>query len=251
MREIRVWELCLQDAANRTDSRICRADVRSPRIPRAGATASASRPMNSGTDTVCRLMERYANGEDAVFDQLYREMAPRLYRFCRRLAIRQADADDCFQETFLKIHRARATYVSGSDPLHWAFAVARSVYLTRSRYWRRRPEQLGVSEDVASRNDLHPQQTLTPEAENVAEDLLKAAVQELDRMPEPHRVAYILLKEEGLTAKEAAAVLGTTEDAVRQRAHRAYERIRRALSGDFESESHSEYESGIQHPYGI
>src|SRR5690606_34719022 len=84
-------------------------------------------------------------------------------------AIRQADTDDCFQETFLKLHRARATYVSGSDPLHWAFAIARSVYLTRSRYWRRRPEQLGDSEDVASRNDLHPQQTLTPEAENVAE----------------------------------------------------------------------------------
>ena len=235
--QARTWELCSQDAANRTDSRISQADVSRLRIPHAGGAASASRLMDSSTDLLCRLMERYANGEDAVFEQLYREMAPRLYGFCRRLAIRLADTDDCFQETFLKIHRARATYASGSNPLHWAFAVARSVYLTRARYWRRHPERLGDSEDVACCADLHPQENLTPEAESMAEDLLNVAVSELKRMPEPHRVAYVLLKEEGLSAKEAAAVLGTTEDSVRQRAHRAYERIRRVLAGD--SDRHS------------
>jgi RNA polymerase sigma-70 factor (ECF subfamily) len=188
--------------------------------------------MDASSDRLRQLMERYASGDDAVFDQLYREMAPRIYGFCRRLAVRPADTDDCFQETFLKIHRARATYASGANPMHWAFAVARSVYLTRARYWRRRPEQLGSSEDVASSDELHPAEHLTPEAASIAEDLLSVTVSELSRMSEPHRVAYILMKEEGLTAKEAAAVLGTSEDSVRQRAHRACARLRRALAGD-------------------
>jgi RNA polymerase sigma-70 factor, ECF subfamily len=235
--QVRTWELCPQDAANRTDSRISLADVGRPRIPQTGCAASASRLMDSSTDLLCALMERYAAGEDAVFEHLYHEMAPRLYGFCRRLATRRADTDDCFQETFLKIHRARATYVSGSNPLHWAFAVARSVYLTRARYWRRHPERLGEDEDVASRADLQPQENLTPEAESMAADLLNVAVSELNRMPESHRVAYILLKEEGLSAREAAAVLGITEDSVRQRAHRAYERIRRALAGDSDKQT--------------
>ncbi len=235
--QAQTWELRAQDAANRTDSRISRANVSRQRIPHAGRAASASRLMDSSTDLLGALMERYAAGEDAVFEHLYREMAPRLYGFCRRLAIRRADTDDCFQETFLKIHRARATYVSGSTPLHWAFAVARSVYLTRARYWRRHPERLGEDEDVACRADLHPQEHLTPEAESMAADLLDVAVSELNRMPESQRVAYILLKEEGLSAKEAAAVLGTTEDSVRQRAHRAYERIRLALSGGSDRQS--------------
>ena len=52
---------------------------------------------------------------------------------------------------------------------------------------------------------------------------------ELSRMSEKNRVAYVLLKEEGLSVKEAAAVLGTTEPVVRQRAHRAYEQLRAAL----------------------
>jgi RNA polymerase sigma-70 factor (ECF subfamily) len=185
--------------------------------------------MDGNIDSLSALMERYANGEDEVFESLYRKMAPRLYGFCRRLAVHQPDADDCFQETFLKIHRARATYASGANALHWAFAIARSVYLSRLRYWRRRPESLGDANDIAERDELHSRDDATPEAEVIAADLLHVATVELNGMSEKNRVAYILLREEGLTAKDAAAVLGTTADVVRQRAHRAYEQIRAAL----------------------
>ena len=70
----------------------------------------------------------------------------------------------------------------------------------------------------------------TPEAEVLAGDLLDVAIHELHRMSEKNRLAYILLKDEGLSAKEAAAILGTTPAVVKQRAHRAYERLRAALS---------------------
>jgi len=174
-------------------------------------------------------MERYARGEDRVFEQLYGLLAPRLYRFCMRLAASAAEADDCFQETFLKLHRARATYVAGANPLYWAFAIARSVYLSRARYWRRRPEQLGATRDVAEAGELQVQDT-TPEAEVTAQHLHDTLACELSRMSEKNRVAYILLREEHLTAREAAAVLGTTMEAVKQRAHRAYQSLRAALN---------------------
>lgn len=48
-------------------------------------------------------------------------------------------------------------------------------------------------------------------------------------MSEKNRVAYVLLKEENLSAREAAAVLGTTLDVVKQRAHRAYQSLKSAL----------------------
>ena len=48
-------------------------------------------------------------------------------------------------------------------------------------------------------------------------------------MSEKNRVAYVLLQEEGLSIKEAAAVLGTAPDVVKQRAHRAYARLRTAV----------------------
>src|SRR4029079_8709289 len=76
--------------------------------------------VSKDVDRTSALMQRYAQGDDAVFQELYTSMAPRLYRFCLRLAGRKQDADDIFQDTFLRLHRARATYLSGTRPLHWA-----------------------------------------------------------------------------------------------------------------------------------
>lgn len=185
--------------------------------------------MKGNSDSLARLMERYAAGEDQVFEAIYRELSPPLYRFCLRLATRRAEADDLFQETFFKLHRARATFSAGSNPVHWSFAIARSLYVSRLRYWRRRPEHLGEAADVAERDDIQIDAATTPESEATANDLIDVVTLELARMSEKNRSAYVLLKEEGLSAKDAAALLGTTTEVVKQRAHRAYEQLRYAL----------------------
>src|SRR5262249_33282490 len=106
-------------------------------------------------DQLGPLMKRYARGGDRVFEGLYRLLGPPVYRFCLRLTVDRQEADDCFQETLLRIHRARATYLDGADTLPWAFAISRSVYLDRLRYRRRRPEELGSANDVAEGERLH------------------------------------------------------------------------------------------------
>jgi RNA polymerase sigma-70 factor (ECF subfamily) len=180
-------------------------------------------------DHLDELMRLYGRGEDSAFEPLYKLLAPRLYRFCLRLASRRSDADDLLQETFLRLHCGRATYLPGANALHWAFAIARSAYLDRLRYWRRRPEQLGAGNDVAQENGLQAQETHRPEADLLARELWHVVTAELGRMSEKSRVAYILLREEGLSVKDAALVLGTTADVVKQRAHRAYEQLRHAV----------------------
>jgi len=175
-----------------------------------------------------QVMRRYAGGEDAAFEELYTALSPRLFSFCVRLAGRNGDAEDLFQDAFLKLHRSRATYVTGASVLHWAFAIVRSTHLDRLRKRARRPEKL-----IASTDDILEAMLETrgsPESELHAETLARIVEQELQRMSERNRSAYILLKIEGLTAGEAAEVLGTTGDAVKQRAFRAYEALREALS---------------------
>jgi RNA polymerase sigma-70 factor, ECF subfamily len=175
-------------------------------------------------------MERYARGEDGVFELLYKLAAPRLYRFCLRLTATRSEADDLLQDTFLRLHRARATYMRGANVLHWAFAIARSAYLDRLRYWRRRPEDLGASNDASENERLHADARYSPEAEARAHEAAEIVKRELSKLSEKNRVAYILLREEGLSVKEAAALLGATADVVKQRAHRAHEHLRNALA---------------------
>lgn len=203
-------------------------------LPRIEAFASArqtrpSRAMHADMDQLSALMDSYADGNDAAFEPLYALLAPRLYRFCLRLTAKHVDADDCFQETLLKLHRARATYIRGANALYWAFAIARSTYLTRVRYWRRRPEFIGATEDVADGEALHASADATPESQAMALDVLEAATIELSCMSEKNRIAYILTKQEDVCAQDAAAILGTTAEVVRQRAHRAYVRLRAAI----------------------
>ena len=184
---------------------------------------------DAAAERLSELMRRYSRGEDEVFELLYTAMSSRLYRFCVRLVGSRSDADDLFQETFLRIHRARATYLPGGNAMHWAFAIARAVNLDRVRYRRRRPEQPHSANDVAEDDRLRADDRYNPEVEARTHELVDVVTGELHRMSEKNRAAYSLLQEEGLSVKEAAAVLGTTPDVVKQRAHRAYERLRTAV----------------------
>jgi RNA polymerase sigma-70 factor (ECF subfamily) len=197
-----------------------------------GASLATSRGMNGYADSLARLMARYAAGEDGVFEAIYQGLEAPLYRFCLRLTARRHEADDLFQETFLKMHRARATYAPGASVLHWAYAIARSLYLSRRRYWRRRPEWLGPANDVSEQEDIRVDAENTPETELIADRLLDVVVAELRKMSEKNRSAYVLMREEGLSAADAAAVLGTTVDGVKQRAHRADQQIKSVLSDE-------------------
>src|SRR5262245_43942485 len=114
-------------------------------------------------DQLAELMRRYGMGENDTFEPLYRLLSPRLYRFCRRLTGARTDADDLLQDTFLRLHRARATYVAGVNVLHWAYAIARSAFIDRLRYRRRRPEYLGVTQDVAEGDGLRADERDQPE----------------------------------------------------------------------------------------
>ena len=57
----------------------------------------------------------------------------------------------------------------------------------------------------------------------------KALRTQLAALPESQREALILLKVQGLSTAEAAAVTGSTRGAIKLRAHRAYESLRKAL----------------------
>jgi len=66
--------------------------------------------------------------------------------------------------------------------------------------------------------------------------LARRLEKELARVPDTNRAAFELVHGDGLTAAEAAEVLGTTSMAVRLRVHRAYEALREALGDQVREE---------------
>jgi hypothetical protein len=143
--------------------------------------------MNATGDRLSSLMERYARGEDRVFEQLYRLLAPRLYRFCLRLAANVVEADDCFQETFSALascardlrHRCESAVLGFRN---CALGLSDTIALLASPAGATRRVA-----DVAEAGDLQAHET-TPEAELAAQHLHDTLACELGKMSEKNRV---------------------------------------------------------------
>lgn len=173
-------------------------------------------------------MDRYAAGEDAAFEIVYDALADRIGAYLRRHVRDPHRRDDLLQETFLRIHRARGTFVVGAPVLPWAFAIVRRLVVDQARRDRRNPAPVADVEPMLERPTRvadRPEELI--EARESARRLAGA----LARLPDSQRVAFELLKQDGLTLADAAAVLGTTVTAVKLRAHRAYGALRAALGG--------------------
>jgi RNA polymerase sigma-70 factor (ECF subfamily) len=171
-------------------------------------------------------MDRYARGDDTAFGELYDGLAPRLQSFLQRYTRDRARAEDVVQQTMLQIHRARGRFTPGAQVVPWAFAIARRLLIDMHRRGGR--EVLAPTSDD---NLTQVMAALDDRADDVAiaKETAQRLSEELARLPENQRVAFELIKQDGLSVAEAAQVLGTTVAAVKLRAHRAYEAMRAAL----------------------
>ena len=165
------------------------------------------------------LMLRFRDGDAAAFDALFGRHGAALQRYLWRLLGDRALVEDITQATFLSLVRARARFRPGARFRPWLYAIATN----------------------AARDHLrHPREPLTPTGELPAEIAaeqqpqtdapLEAAVQRaLTRLPDSWRSVVVMHRFEEMPFAQIAQALGTTEGAVKVRAHRGYERLRQLL----------------------
>ena len=127
-------------------------------------------------------------------------------------------ADDLLQETWLRIHRVRHTYRPGEPVVPWVYAIARRVRVDGYR----RTLRITMHETAL---EALPEKSGEAESQNPlpAFDTLVAA------LPESQREVLNMLKVGGLSLEEVARATSSTVGAVKQKAHRAYERLRKLL----------------------
>jgi RNA polymerase sigma-70 factor (ECF subfamily) len=177
-------------------------------------------------DEANRAMDRYASGDDAAFGALYDALAPRLHAFLIRQLRDRTHAEDVLQQAMLQIHCARASYVTGAEVVPWAFAIARHLVIDAHRRRKTRREvELDDRDGAPERPSMEPRPDETAQARQAAATIARV----LATLPEPQRLAFELLKYDGLSLVEAAEVLGASVGAVKVRAHRTYEALRAAI----------------------
>jgi RNA polymerase sigma-70 factor, ECF subfamily len=176
--------------------------------------------VRSDESAINQAMERYADGDEAAFAELYDALAPKLLGFLRRVAGEQAE--DLVQQTFFQIHLARGTFTRGARVKPWAYTIARRLLIDRLRRQRREREARQLDVDAWASVD-------GPDEEVFAGELMREVDHALRRIPSEQRKALQLVRGDGLSVRDAASVLGTTVAAVKLRTSRALRAIRRSL----------------------
>jgi RNA polymerase sigma-70 factor (ECF subfamily) len=142
----------------------------------------------------------------------------------RRLAEDPHRAEDLVQETYLRAFAAFAQKRDGSVR-SWLVAICLNTSRSEGRRLRCRPREDLEAEadivDVRSRTDVP--------AEALAAFQRQAVGDALARLPDPQRLSIVLVDLVGLSAQEAADVLGCPRGTVLARVHRGRRRLAQLL----------------------
>jgi len=164
-----------------------------------------------------QLMCRYQQADRTAVPILIEALSPQLYRFFASQTDIRTDADDMLQDLWLRIHRVRHSYRPGDPVLPWVYAIARRVRTDNYRQRRHvasHETNLDVLPEIPNRR--------TAASAPAFGDLMAL-------LSERQRTVLTMLKVNGMSIEEVAHATASTISAVKQDAHRAYERLRSLL----------------------
>lgn len=179
------------------------------------------------------LMLAYASGDATAFDVLYARHEAALYRFVRRLlgARLAAQADEVFQEAWLRVVSARASFKpQGASWRTWAFTIAHNLAMDRLRVSGREVAVDGGDDGAEEALDW-----LMAEADRVAPSSEDQAFWRsagaqllhcLEALPDEQRAAFLLHHEDGASVEDMAQRLALPFETAKSRLRYALKKLR-------------------------
>ncbi len=174
-----------------------------------------------------RLVDDAKGGDPWAFGRLFDEFHLPVYRFIASRVQRPSDAEDLTQLVFVKALEALPRYEQRGIPFGgWLFRLARNTIIDHART---RHEHADL--DAAAER---PAEAAGPESLAVLHQELDAVALALKQLTDEQREAIELRFFAGLSAREAAEVMGKQEGTVRGLQFRAIAALRRSLGMDLE-----------------
>ncbi|MCJ7838638.1 MAG: RNA polymerase sigma factor [Burkholderiales bacterium] len=177
------------------------------------------------------LMLAYRDGEANAFEVLYARWRGPLYRYVLRQCGHAGQADELFQDVFMRVIGAAAGYEATAKFATWLFRIAHNRLVDHWRKTGREPvdalASAGDVEDCAF--DPPGPEHATPERRAEQKELGAALMAALNELPEVQREAFLLAEEGGLTLEEIASIAGVGRETIKSRLRYATAKLRNKL----------------------
>jgi RNA polymerase sigma-70 factor, ECF subfamily len=184
------------------------------------------------------LIRRAQGGDQDAFAELVLMHAARVMTLLRRFGLTAAEADEVGQEVFLRAWRGLPRFEERAQFSTWLYRIA---FNEAQRHLARRPppraEADADHEDAVSALPESPR--LSPEALALDHEFEQTLQKALGQLPAEWREAVVLRDLQGLSTRDAAAVVGVREAAFKSRLHRGRMQLRALLEPYLEQNTRS------------
>lgn len=175
------------------------------------------------------LIEAALQGNEEAFVTLLRPYRDNMLNLSYRMVWNLEDAKEVCQEVVIKIFKYLGRFKKGHNFKNWVYKI---VVNTSSDFLRKKRK----SEDiVAMKKVLGVDSSINPEAQFLNREVKDKIAYCLGTLSPKERAIFLLRDGEGLSVKEAAAVLGTSAISVRTHLSRARQKLRVGLEKIFSS----------------
>lgn len=167
------------------------------------------------------LGNRFANGDDTVFEEVVNRYSRKVYELCYRILRDEEEAKDMAQEVFVRVYEKRAKFGGRSSLYTWIYRIATNMCLTRLKKLQTRTIPLDAVEGVLEAK----QDTGGPDHRE-----LEAAVSRaMAGLPPKQRAVFSMRFFDKMSLKEVAEATGTSVGAVKANYHHAVRHLRKIL----------------------
>jgi RNA polymerase sigma-70 factor (ECF subfamily) len=168
----------------------------------------------------------------AEFDELYNEYKSSVYGFACYLTRNKSEAEDLFQETWLRVTENIHKISRAKDIKAWIITVAVNLYRDELRKKRiRKMFSPKKSVDSSYTDEIFNEalwvQKSNATGETTRADLGRAISQALSNLPDKQRLVFILKEIKGFKHWEIAEILRVPTGTVKTLQHRAVKRLQR------------------------
>ena len=210
-----------------------RAVMTSPRAVASKTAQAPARPAFHDWDD-SRVVAEYLAGSMRAFDELVGRYQKRLLNFIYRTIGDRERAEDLVQEVFIRVHRHMRRFDQSKKFSTWIYTIASNLAKNELRNRSRSP--LVLFQTIKKNWDEDHRPLQFEDKHQRPDDLfrkrhLKQLVQRaVKKLPEHHRVVFVLRELEGKTYEEIADITGCNLGTVKSRLNRARNRFAQVIA---------------------
>lgn len=176
-----------------------------------------------------QLMLAWCAGDAAAFERLYGRHKGGVLRYLLRQTGKREQAEELFQDVWLRVVNARAGYIAKARFSAWLYSIAHNRLMDHFREHSRAQlvsyaDEAGPIEEVPGAFPSEPERTL--ERKQGAQSLLRL----LDALPAAQREAFVLQQEGELSVEEIATATGVSRETAKSRLRYALAKLRAEMT---------------------